>query len=270
VAVDQNSTSVAPEAEAVSPIENEIPTYRAISPGAIVSVVAGTLSILSFTSPFFLWFAALAVVLGVLTDRKIKRYGDVLTGRGIAQAGIAMGLVFGLSSFTSTTVQSMMRSREATKFAKRYLEVLKKGTYEDVMFYNIQPVQRKGKTSAEVYEKFKAGMQHAQMIEMEYGHFRRLKQRIDSAPNQEVHFLKLETSGINGLNPYATALYEVHGPASKLYPTEEEYVLLFIKATTNGGKYEWWVEQMQYPYKPSTFQVPAAPVDDGHGHGHSH
>ena len=82
-----------PRPVASTVIENEIPAYRAISPLAVLSLVLGLLSLLCFTDPSFLVVAALAVTAGLLADRKIQRMPDVLTGRRLAQAGVALGLL---------------------------------------------------------------------------------------------------------------------------------------------------------------------------------
>ena len=37
-------------------------------------------------------------MLGMLAHRTIRRYPDMLTGHGLANAGIALGLIFGLGS----------------------------------------------------------------------------------------------------------------------------------------------------------------------------
>ena len=43
----------------------------------------------------------------------------------------------------------------------------------------------------------------------------------------------------------------------------------FYKAAPNKkGAYEWWVENVSFPAKAGTFQLPAKAVDAGHGHAH--
>src|SRR5579875_3187357 len=67
-----------------SAIENEIPTYRAISNRAVFSVICGVLASFSFADLIFLVFAVLAVVLGVTANLAIKRKPDLLTGTRLA------------------------------------------------------------------------------------------------------------------------------------------------------------------------------------------
>ena len=101
------------------------------------------------------------------------------------------------------------------------------------------------------------------------GPLRNLKKRLDSSKNQEIHIVKLEGEARDGMNLVALALFEVHGPESKDFPEKQEYALMVLKGTMEGGKgYEWWVDEFQFPFKPATATLPVKPVDDGHGHAH--
>ena len=110
MATDQKSSNLLSETTESSPIENELPTYRAISSRAILSVLCGILSLFSIANSFFFIFAVLAVVLGLTADWNIQRYPDILTGRRLAQTGVALGLIFGLGVFTANSVQSYIRA----------------------------------------------------------------------------------------------------------------------------------------------------------------
>ena len=111
--------------------------------------------------------------------------------------------------------------------------------------------------------------QDAAMYDMRTAPLRNLKKRLDSSKDQEIHFVNLEKQGSEGMTSVVLAVFELHGPASKEYPEPVEHALLIMKGTTQGGKgYEWWVEDVTYPYKPRTAALPEKPVDDGHGHGH--
>ena len=144
MAIDPNVTRTNPESKPASAIENEIPAYRAISPLAITSLILGALSILSFAHWFFLSFAVAAVVLGFLADRKIGRFSDVLTGRGFAQAGIGLGLIFGLAAVTTSAVQGYLRTSAATRFATAYAQVLQDKSLEDALWYQAPPEAAEG------------------------------------------------------------------------------------------------------------------------------
>jgi hypothetical protein len=270
VATEPNVSAIPPDSTQVPAIENELPAYRAISAQAISSLLFGVLSILSLASPMFLACAAIAVLLGILADRRIQRLPDVLTGRRFAHAGIVLGLVFGLGSFTAARVQDYLRSSSATRFAKRYVEILKNEPMENGLWYRRPPDGRKGKTPAQLLGELKAAAKDPQMVKMETGVFEQIKDRLAGAPGEDIHFERIETHGYEGLDEYAAILLELHGPGSKHYPDKQQYALLVVKARPAKGKYDWWVSELRFPYQPSTYKPAPKQVDDGHGHGHSH
>jgi hypothetical protein len=269
VATDHTLSDTVSELAQGSPIENELPTYRAISPRAILALLCGVLALFSIASPFFYLFAVLAVVLGFSADRNIQRYPDMLTGRGLAQGGAALGLIFGLSILTVSQVQGFFRLRNAKDFARHYAEVLKTGNLAEIMWLGLPPVSRKTVTPADVMEKMKAPKgREASVYEMKTSAIRNLKKRLDSSSDQNIHFVRIEREGNEGLTAIALALFEVHGPQSKEFPDAEQYALAHLKGTSQEGKaYDWWVEDVVFPYKPASADLPEKPVDDGHGHG---
>ncbi len=269
MATDHKSSNVLSAPTESSPIENELPTYRAISARAVLSLLCGLLALFSIANSFFYIFAVLAVVLGFTADWNIQRYPDILTGRRLAQTGAALGLIFGLSVFTVSSVQGFIRTRNAESFAKYYGEVLKTGDMAHLLWLEIPPVQRKSVSAEEVEKKaHTTKKKEAAMYEMRTASLRNLKKRL-SSKDQELHFVRIEAEGLEGITQVALALFEVHGPESTDFPNKEEYALATLKGTTEGGNgYEWWVDEIHYPYKPATAALPEKPVDDGHGHAH--
>jgi hypothetical protein len=269
VSTDPQSSQAVSERPTSPAIENELPTYRAISTQAVFSLLCGVLALFSFAHPLFYLFAVLAIVLGFNANRKIQRYPDMLTGRSLAQAGAAMGLIFGLGIFTISTVQGVIRNRKAVSFANHYADVMKTGGVADVLWLGLPPSQRKSVSPSEVMERMATTKKRESSVyEMKTATVRALKKRLDSSRDQDVHFVRFENEGTEGIVIVALALFEVHGPPTKEYPGDE-YALAVIKGTSEGKGYEWWVEEMRYPYKPDTANLPEAPpVDDGHGHAH--
>jgi len=105
-------------------------------------------------------------------------------------------------------------------------------------------------------------------METPFSNLEKMKRRLDASPNAEVHFVKLESHGLDGLVQFATALYELHGPGSKEFPQQEEHALLLIKGPTVGKRTEWFIEEVKYPYQPASYVHQEKKVDDGHGHSH--
>jgi hypothetical protein len=273
VPIDQKLNVPATGSATVPPpepaIENEIAAYRALSPGAIVALVCGVLSILSFASYDFLAFSVAAIVLGVLADRKIQRLPEILTGRGLAQAGVGLGLMFGLTALTVTTVQDFMRARQAKTFAHTVENLLKEGTYDQLLWYSQPAVVRAKNTPEKLLKDMSKDAQSAMSLGERYGALKMLNDNL-KAPENEVHFKGLEGHGEDGLDSFAAALYEVHFPKAEKPEDKERYALAVIKGVkSKTGALEWYIESVQYPYKPKSLSGPAPKaVDDGHGHAH--
>jgi hypothetical protein len=275
VATDHNTSLIDAEQQpAGSVIENELPAYRAISKLAVFSVIFGFLAVFSFAHLTFFLFAILAIIVGAAANVSIKRYPDMLTGRGLASAGIAMGLVFGLSAGTIATVQSYVRYRESEKFAKQLATALKSPTAGDAMWWSLYPDMRKDKTPAQVLQETEAAKGRDRMMhEQRNGGLNKLRARLAAGSGGDLHFVKIESAGIDDsrgleMGLYALAVFDVEGPPTKEFPQREQLAAAFMKARTSGPRYEWWVENYIFPYQASTFVPAEKPVDDGHGHAH--
>ncbi|MGO9599736.1 MAG: DUF4190 domain-containing protein [Isosphaeraceae bacterium] len=269
MATDEQRSTVLLEQHQGSAIENELPTYRAISWRAILSLLLGILALFILAHPFFYLCAVLAVLLGITADWNIQRYSDILTGRKLAQTGVALGLIFGLGIFTVTTVQSIFRSRHAASYAKYYAEVAKTASLPELMMLGIPPSQRSSVSPEDLMKRFESTKRKDPTIEMKLTPIRSLKKRLDSSKEQEIHFVKLEKEGTEKLTYIALALFEIDGPETKEFPQKEEFALVRLHGSSEGGKgFEWWVDDVSYPYKPSSATIPEKSGGDGHGHVH--
>ncbi len=275
MATDQKTSTIDAESEVAGPaIENELPAYRAISACAVVSVACGVIAVCTFANQLFYVFSILAVGFGVWAQRSIKRFPDMLTGKGLANAGIGLGLIFGLAAGTISTVQYVVRSRQATKFAVMYAGVLKSPDLGEILWYNAHPDMRKDKTSAELLQEFDARAKDKQMMEMKMGPLAQLfalRSRIAASKQQDVHFVGIEgvgeaESGGLEVQVYALAVYEVVGPPTKEFPEPKQYALALLKARPKGREYQWWADNVTFPYTPRSYTPPAKPVGDGHDH----
>jgi hypothetical protein len=277
VAIDQNSSTLATASEpAESPIENELPTYRAISARAVLSVICGALAVCSFADPGFYVLSVLAVGLGLWAHRAISQRPDILTGRRLASTGIALGLVFGLASFTISSVQHFVWTKRAESFGKKYADVLKSASLGDVLWYNAQPGYRKDRTPAQMLEEHeKAAAREQRMMDPKLGGIAQLmmlRRRLASSNNEDVRFVRIEDVGSDttamDMQIFALGLYEVEGPGNKEFPEKHQYAMALFKGKPNGRSYDWWTELVKFPYVPKSYVAATKPVDDGHGHAH--
>jgi hypothetical protein len=277
VATDQKSSTAEIEPGSRRPvIENELVTYRAICISSIFSLIFGVFALFSFAHPFFYAASILAVVLGLLAHRRVRQYPDRFTGEGLANAGIALGLVFGLVTATYSTVQYFVRSRQAEQFAKQYAEILESPTIGEVITYNLHPETRKEPKNLEgILKQLEATTpKDKMMMEQKFGQLLALRKRLQASKDEHVKFVGIERLGEDDstasseIPVYAVALYEIHGPGNKDFPEKEQFALAVLKARIKGKQYEWWVEDVRFPYIPKSYVPPTKAVDDGHGHAH--
>ena len=266
MAIDETTSSTT-EKSGSSAIENEFPTYRAISALAVWSLIFGAGSILSFASPWFLILTVISVTFGVMSLRKIKRLPDVLTGAKIANAGIGVGLLFGLSAVTHTVVETISTTNEASNFAKYYVEVIKEKPVNYALWYQQSIEYRKTKSPDEAAEEMKIAKNPTSPDP--YGSktapFTLIKERLKTS-GQKLSFVQLEGKAIDGLTLYANALLEIDGPTSEKFP-KKEYALIQMVKPNGGGPRDWVVREFTFPYTPATAKVEVEhKVDDGHGH----
>lgn len=228
-----------------SPIDNELPAYRALSPLAVLSVVLGLASILVFTSLNFAVLAGVAIVAGLLAQRQIKRLPEIWTGTSMAKFGIGLALVFTLTAFTISNVQSWIYANEATKFAKTYIKAMETGTADDLIYYQAQPEMRTGKTPKQVAAEMTASGRDPREFEMHNPGMTALGKRLAANPRPTVEFQGIDSQNVQGMTLHAGTLVKIiGGPGEK----DTEYALLHMQGNLQTPGYGWTVSEVQYPH----------------------
>ena len=268
MAIDQTPSTSLPDKPQVSAIENEFPAYRAISPMAVFSLVLGLGSVFCFASPWFLVVVAGSVLTGWMSIRKIQRLPEVLTGANYARVGMGLGLLFGLVSVTYTVLTDFNVNRDASEFARRYVEVIKNKPMSEALWFEQQPAFRITKTPDEIADDLKKSK--SKMSPDPYGEktadIQKMKDRL-KGQGESIKFSKIETKVIDGLSIYANALIELDGPGSKDFPEKEQFALVQLFRGPDGGRNDWIVQSVKFPYTPaSTVAEVEKKGDDGHGH----
>jgi hypothetical protein len=247
VAIDPNSPS-RPVAADLEPtiIDNELPAYRALHPLAIVSLIFGLSAVLTYLSWYFAILGAIAIVLGVLAQRKIHRLSDVYTGEKMANAGIGLGLLFSLSALTIGFMQGWLIERDAGKFAKEYARVLQEGTIADAFALESAPRAREGKNRQEMFDQAKAQAKGG-MFEEQTRSLNEIKRRL-SGPGQSVEFRGIIRHDSKDLQVYANAIFALKGPKTQAFPEETQYAEVVLHGLPkSGATYEWWVDKLVFP-----------------------
>lgn len=270
MAIDPNPSPPSPAPTAAVAIDNEFPSYRAISPGAVLSLVLGLGSVFCFTSLWFLLVVAASIAIGLLAIRKIRRLPEVLTGANFARVGIAVSLFFGLSAATHALTSDLLVKLDAGKFARQYIEILKAQPTNVALFYEQPADYRKNKKPDEVAEEFKKNKNPAtaNMYDEKVALIARIKERL-KGQGEQVRYGGIESLAVDGLTLYANALIEFDGPGGKENPEKEQFALVELVKVSSAGPNDWMVKEVHFPYTPAS---KVATVQKGHddGHGHSH
>ena len=251
MAIDPRTISRQVERDSHPANENELPAYRAVSRLAIISLVFGARLNSRVLSGYFCPDSGVSPSpLGLMALRNIRNLPDVLTGTRMTDAGIALGLLFSLSALTITVAQSWIVDHEATKFARTYVEALRSGSLDNVLFLEIHPESRKTKTQAELLAEFKQGMRGPGMFEMQTQAPRDMIKRLASAPEQTVHLGKIIDHATIGMDAYVEFLLIFKGPKSQEFPEETQYGLVRFQGIPEGKTFGWKALLTKFPQPP--------------------
>lgn len=266
MAIDQNHPNPSPELAAKPAIDNEFPTYRAISSTAVLSLIFGLASVFCYASLWFLCLVAAAVALGLYSLRKISQLPEVLTGAGLARVGIGIGLLFGLTSVTRAVTEEFTVNYDASKFAREYIKVLKEQPVSMSLYYQQSAEYRKANSPDEMVDQMKKN--RSQLGGDAYQQAAKpvldIKERLDGGKGGDLVFDQIESKAIDGLTVYANALARLDLKGSKEHPEKEAFALIrMVKASD-----EWLVKEITFPYTPRSVVAAAEQKGDEHGHAH--
>jgi hypothetical protein len=268
VAIDQPPISSPLESSALPAIENEFPTYRAISSTAVLSLICGVASVFCYADLWFLLLVAASVLLGLYSIKKIRKFPDVLTGAGLARVGIGIGLLFGLTAVTRLVAEDITVKLDAGQFAKFYMGVIKDEPVSVALWFQQSPAYRKEKSPDDLVDELKKTKNPSAPNPYDENSqpILKIQERIAGGKG-ELHYSQIESKYVDGLTLYANALLEVHGPATKDSP-EEEYALVQMMKASDGGRRDWVVKAVMFPYTPKSMVAAAERKHDDDGHGH--
>lgn len=247
-------------------MDNELPSYRAVSVWAIMSLLLGLASVFSFASYSFLAAAVGAVVCGAVALRRLKRYPELLTGSAMANLGIAIGLICGLASVTVGYTRDAMIKRDAMRFATAYCEVLQKGGIENALYLHSPPAARADTTPEGLMEIIQKESAESFEMDPRTMSIRDVLAKLAKSKEEHVHTADVEGFGFEGLTPKAYVSIAFDGPESDKTPAER-YALLTLEGQDVGGRREWFVQTLTYPYASGS-KAQSNVVESAHGHAH--
>jgi hypothetical protein len=247
-----------------SSVENELPTYRAVSVWAIVSLLLGVASIFSFAHNSFLAAAVGAIITGAIALRMVQKYPDLVTGKGLANVGIGLGLAFGLSSFTIGFTQSLLLKKEVEKFAAEYAEVVETGSFAKMMFMQLPSDQRAETTP----EKFMADLQQNTNGEFEGDpRTQSVKDVLAYLSGPEAghaHVARVEQVASSGLTPLGFFVVNLETSDPKKEKSSQ-FLGVQVRSDKVGSKRGWHVDSLIFPYSLGANENI---VESAHGHDH--
>ncbi len=117
--------------------EDDLETYRTLTPWALVSLLLGLLSALALLSPL-LWILPLgAVVSAGIALSAIHAYAPRIIGRNLALVGLALGLIFGVTAPTRLASRDYWLKVRAKQAVDEWLAFLNHGEGEKAYMVSV-------------------------------------------------------------------------------------------------------------------------------------
>lgn len=135
--------------------EKPLTGYRGISVAAVLTLVLGSASALALVHPLLWVLPPLTVAVAVVALRAIDAEGSMLTGRGLALAGMSLALVFGLWAPARVLSRQWQLYRQARVFADEWFELVRTGKLPEAHQLSLPHADRQlpGTLLSSVYEK---------------------------------------------------------------------------------------------------------------------
>jgi len=104
--------------------------YRTVSVPAVLSLLLGLASPLSFIAPLLLVIPLAGAVLALLALRRIAESDGAMIGRGAALVTLALCVASSSATFSRSVVEERLLSRQARQVALEWFELLQRGDVE--------------------------------------------------------------------------------------------------------------------------------------------
>ncbi len=102
------------------------------------------------------------------------------------------------------------------------------------------------------------------MMEQKYGPLLALNKRLNASKEEHAEFVRIEAVGVDdqsgignaGLSRWRSTKYMA--PATRNSRRKQQYALAILKGRQKGKQYEWWVDDVRFPYTPKSYVAPVA------------
>lgn len=239
--------------------DDDLGAYRSLSTFAVLSLILGFLSLLSFApTNIFLWvIPPAAIVTGLIALRQITSAPEVWTGIRLAQLGIGLAVVCAGGGVGDKYYHSVRMARHGKATADRFMDKLKRGDIE-AAFWLMMP--RESRRDLEN----KSSDDIPTTIMERYGSFRiEVESFADALASGQAtaEFESVEETAQDHGTEYASVVYKIHSPMG------DNRVLIVATSMPSPETNEptWFIREQKIGYVPRSY-VP--PVASGHGHSH--
>jgi hypothetical protein len=239
--------------------DDELGVYRSLSSLAVVSLILGLLSILSFApTNLFLWTVPpAAIVTGLVALRRISSAPEVWTGVRLAKLGIGLAIVFAVGGIGEKYYMAHRIGVYGRAAADRFLEKLKSGEIE-AAFWLTMPKEARAEM-----QKQESGSMAQQFVER-YMQFRYgIMAHAEALASGEAtaEFEAVESTASDHGTVYASLVYRIHSPKGDSH-------LLIVASSMQFSRAQdptWFIREHTFNYSSGSY---APPVASGHGHSH--
>ncbi len=151
ISMNESDASTRADKAPVTDLPPDAVEYRPLSLLAVVTVLFGLISILSFLTPV-LWFLALPpILLGALTLRVLAKHPEKVGRKGVL-AAIGIAIFFGLLGPAHHYSHQWWVVRNGRQFADQWLEMVQKGELDQA--YQLHLVRSKRIKSDMTFKRF--------------------------------------------------------------------------------------------------------------------
>jgi len=171
-----------------------------------------------------------------------------------------------LAASTWTIVRHQVIGQQAQNFAEAFTQTLSEDPLAEVVALMAPAQARTEMSPREMLAQLREMASSGQGASPVFLALQAMKERVNSSDDQEVHLVEIENQGLQGTDPYAHIVIELHGSSTESFPKEHMYALLAVKASkSDNGQRSWYIENVTFPYEVgSRLQQ----VESAHSHAH--
>ncbi|MCS6976267.1 MAG: hypothetical protein NZM31_04540 [Gemmatales bacterium] len=220
-------------------------TYKPLSLLAVIGLGVSLLSLLIylFASEWLIFLPALGFLLSAVALYRIKRSDSALAGAAVARAGMALGLVVGLSWLTMQITMTLVLEHEASEFVEHWLECVRDGKDALAFIATTRPGNRPAELTAEDLEPRMLRTRYASPFGSAYDFF--LASPIAELLLRGGKDISWQRLGIQEYFYYEGSWYFKHRYRIKTPEVEADFVLVTVSDQVDrpsGPRREWRVD----------------------------